>query len=31
MTTSVLRTADAWWVQTPTGAAENRHHRDQHP
>ena len=21
MTTSVLRTADAWWVQTPTGAA----------
>ncbi len=22
MTTSVLRTADAWWVQTPTGAAK---------
>ncbi len=22
MTTSVLRTADAWWVQTPTGAAQ---------
>ena len=22
MTTSVLRTADSWWVQTPTGAAE---------
>ena len=21
MTTSILRTADAWWVQTPTGAA----------
>ena len=22
MTTSILRTADAWWVQTPTGAAK---------
>jgi hypothetical protein len=22
MTTSVLRTADAWWVTTPTGAAK---------
>ena len=22
MTTSVLRTADAWWVQTATGAAK---------
>ena len=22
MTVSVLRTADAWWVQTPTGAAK---------
>jgi 2-keto-4-pentenoate hydratase/2-oxohepta-3-ene-1,7-dioic acid hydratase in catechol pathway len=22
MTTSVLRTADAWWIQTPTGAAK---------
>ena len=21
MTVSILRTADAWWVQTPTGAA----------
>jgi 2-keto-4-pentenoate hydratase/2-oxohepta-3-ene-1,7-dioic acid hydratase in catechol pathway len=22
MTTSILRTADAWWIQTPTGAAK---------
>jgi hypothetical protein len=22
MTTSILRTADAWWVQTSTGAAK---------
>src|ERR1700719_3508339 len=22
MTVSILRTADAWWVQTPTGAAQ---------
>ena len=22
MTTSILRTADAWWVQTATGAAK---------
>ena len=31
MTISVLRTADAWWVQTPTGAAKiedlGNHHR----
>ena len=24
MTVSILRTADAWWVQTPSGAARIR-------
>ena len=30
MTISVLRTADAWWVQTPTGAARIAHRRHHH-
>ena len=30
MTVSILRTAEAWWVQTPTGAAHNPHHGRHH-
>ena len=30
MTTSILRTADAWYVQTDTGAVEDRHRRHHH-
>ena len=30
MSTSVLRTADAWWVLTPTGAATVAHQRHHH-
>ena len=31
MSISVLRTADAWWVQTPTGAARIAHRGDRPP
>jgi hypothetical protein len=30
MTVSILRTADAWWVQTPRGAARIDHRRRHH-
>ena len=30
MTVSVLRTADAWWVQTPTRRRQDRHRRNHH-
>ena len=30
MTISILRTADAWWVQTADRRGQNRHHRDHH-
>ena len=30
MTVSILRTADAWWVQTASGARAHRYRRDHH-